>query len=102
MKLIIKGKQFKLPEDLKEFAELKIRKFEKRIPENSIVEMVFEDANGPKGGIDKIVHLDLILPDVKNPIYFSAKSEDFKKSVNLIEEKFKREIEEYKEKRKHI
>jgi ribosomal subunit interface protein len=100
MKLIIKGKQFKIPEDLYEFAKEKMTKFEKRLPENAILELELEDTWGSKEGNDKICQLNLIMPGEKKTIHFCERADGFREAINLIQEKLEREVEEYKEKRK--
>lgn len=100
MRLIIKGrKQFKVPADLADFVEDKVRRFENRIPENSIVELEFADTRGPKGGKDKVCDLTMVLPGEKNAIHFTERTENFRKSVEFIEEKLERALKRYKEKR---
>jgi len=101
MRLIIKGKQFKVPQDLAEFAEQKIRKFEKRMPANAVIDLLFYDDRGPRGGLDKICEITLVLPGEKKPKYFSERSDSFRKSVNLIQEKLERELRKYKEKKNY-
>ena len=102
MRLIIKGrKQFEVPEDLATFAEEKIRKFEDRIPKNAILELESADTRGPKGGEDKVCDLTMVLPGEKNPIHFTERTENFRKSIEFIEEKLERELKRYKEERSY-
>jgi len=102
MRLIIKGrKQFEVPGDLAAFTEDKIRKFKNRIPKNAILELEFSDTRGPKGGKDKVCDLTMVLPGEKNPIHFSERTENFRKSVEFIEEKLERELKRYKEERSY-
>lgn len=100
MRLIIKSrKNLEIPEDLKKYAEEKIRKFEKRVAKFALVEVEFADTRGPKGGLDKVVHITAdLFGSAEKIIHLSERSEDFKKSIDLVQEKFEREITQYKEK----
>lgn len=98
MRIIIKGKNFKLNEDLKNYAFEKISKFTEIAEDPSICEVVLSDELGPKGGIDKSVHITLTLPGEKNAIHVEEMTSDFFGSLDLAQEKLEREIEKYKEK----
>lgn len=100
MRLIIKArKNLKIPEDLRRYAEEKIKKFEKRVPQPALVEVEFADIRGPKGGLDKVVEITAdLFGSPEKIIHLSERTEDFRKSVDLVQEKFEREVAEYKEK----
>jgi len=99
MRLIIKArKNLEAPQDVRAYAEEKIGKFKDRLPDLVLVEVELSDTRGPKGGLDKVVDLTFNLPGEKKAIHLSERTENFKKSIDLIQEKFEREIEEYKEK----
>lgn len=99
MRLVIKSrKNLKIPEDVKQYAQEKIGKFKDRLPDVVLVEVEFADIFGPQGGVDKVVDLTFNLPGEKKAIHLTERSEDFKKSIDLIQEKLEREIGEYEEK----
>jgi ribosomal subunit interface protein len=100
MRLIIKArKNLEIPENLRKYAEDKIKKFENRIPRFALVEIEFADTRGPKGGLDKVVHITADLFDSPEKIiHLTERTEDFRKSIDLIQEKFEREITQHKEK----
>lgn len=99
MRVIIKGrKNLKIPEDLRKYAEKKFGKFKDRLSDLVLLEVELADIFGPQGGVDKVVDLTFNLPGEKKAIHLSERSEDFKKSIDLIQEKLEREIEEFKEK----
>lgn len=102
MRLIIKArKNLEIAEDIQDYINHKIGRFEKRLPQNAILEVELSDTRGPKKGLDKMVDLTLILPTEKNPIQFKERTENFKKSIDLLEEKLEREVEKFKEKRSY-
>jgi len=101
MQVIIKGLHgFKVPDSLKDYAEEKIRKYEKMIEEPAICEIVFEDINGSQGGVDKKIHFNLELPNEKYTLHVEETTTDFMGSINLAQEKIEQEILRYKSQKK--
>lgn len=98
MRIIVKAKNFKIPTDLESYIREKLLKFEKMTEEPTVCEVRLEERRGAKRGVDKIVHIYLTLPKVKNPIYLMEATNDWFGSIDLIEEKFEKEILKYKEK----
>lgn len=100
MRLIIKGrKNLQIPQNLRRYAEEKIKKFEKRLPKPALVEVEFADTRGPKGGLDKVVDITAdLFGSPEKIIHLTERTEDFKKSIDLAQEKLEREITQYKEK----
>lgn len=98
MKVVIRTvRHLELPDDIKAYAENKIRKFEERLPVSSLVELTFEDLMGPKDGLDKKVHLETDLYGSQEIIFhLKETTADFRSSIDLIQEKFEREIEKFK------
>ncbi|KKQ18033.1 MAG: hypothetical protein US31_C0011G0015 [Berkelbacteria bacterium GW2011_GWA1_36_9] len=98
MKITIKGhKQLKISPDLRSYVEEKIRKYEPLIKEPAICEVLLEDVNGPKGGLDKVVKITLILPELKNPIFICERSSDFFGSIDLAQDRLEQQVLKYKE-----
>lgn len=100
MRIIIKGKNLKLNEDLKSYAFEKVAKFAEIIEDPAVCEVVLSDELGPKGGVDKAVHITLTLPGEKNAVHIEKTTSDFFGSIDLAQEKLEREILKYKEKTK--
>lgn len=98
MKIIIKGhKQLKISPDLYSYIEERIKKYEPMIQEPAKCEVLLEDENGPKGGVDKVVKITLTLPEIKNPIFVCERSSDFMGSIDLAQERLEQQILKYKE-----
>lgn len=99
MKIIIKGRRnLKIDLKLRTYIEEKIRKYEKQVKEPSICEVTLEDVWGPKGGVDKVVTIQMVLPGRKNPIFVCERTSDFMGSVDLAQERLEQQISKYKEK----
>lgn len=98
MQIIVKGKNIHLNDDLRDYATEKFLKYEPQLEEPTVCEVVLSDELGTKGGIDKSVHVTATLPGVKNPLHVEAQTSDFFGSIDLVQEKFEREILKYKEK----
>jgi|UniRef100_A0A7V3JB04 ribosomal subunit interface protein len=91
-------RHLEIPAQIKRYAENKIRKFEKRLPNPSLVEIIFEDTLGPKEGKDKKVHLKArLLKSKEYTFHLKETASNFREAVDLLQEKFERKIEEYKE-----
>ena len=67
MKLIIQGKQLRLSQRLKDYAEEHVKVPLNRFYDNEAAELRVElgDANGSKGGVDKECHLTLHMPGAR-------------------------------------
>ena len=67
MKLIIQGKQLRLSQRLKEYAQEHVAEPLNRFYDNEAAELRVElgDANGSKGGVDKECHLTLHMPGAR-------------------------------------
>ncbi|MFA6492694.1 MAG: ribosome-associated translation inhibitor RaiA [Patescibacteria group bacterium] len=97
MKIIVRGQKIKIPSELKSYVIEKVKKYEPLVQEPAKCEVVFEDENGLKGGIDKVVKITLSLPGLKNPIFICERSSDFMGSVDLAQERLEHQILKYKE-----
>jgi putative sigma-54 modulation protein len=97
MKIIIQGKQFKVNDNLRGYIEERLRKFEKMVSEPATIEVVLSDFMGPKGN-DQAVCVTATLPGLKQPIHIEQVTNDFKGSIDLIEERLETQISKYKEK----
>lgn len=98
MRIQISGNNVHLNDDLKSYAEEKVLKFIDMIVEPATCDIILSDEFGPKGGKDKLVRINLVLPGEKNPIHIEAQTDDFFGSIDLAQEKLEREIIRYKEK----
>lgn len=92
MKTIIKGHNIDVPDDLKVYIEEKINNVAGDLKEPSVCEVMLTDNNGHRGGEDREVRVTCTLPHVKNPVFVSVKSDNWFKSVDLIEAKLKRAL----------
>lgn len=100
MRIIIKGRQFKVDNNLQVYIEEKILKYQKFVIEPAVCEVVLADMGGKKGGKDKEVRLTLTLPQEKKPLYFCARTADFIGSIDLVQEKLEKFLLKYKETKK--
>ena len=101
MNLIIKGRKgLKVPVELQRYIENRFQKFEPRLKEPAIVEIMLADVRGPQGGIDKVVHLTATLPGLKKPQQIEEISEDFRQSIDLVHSRFAKFVRRWKEKSK--
>ncbi len=96
MKIIISGKQFKVDDNLRNYINERFRRFEKMVKEPATMEIVLSNFMGPKGN-DQAVCVTATLPGLKNPIHIEEVTNDFKGSIDLIEERLEKVIERYKE-----
>lgn len=96
MKIIIQGKQFKVDDNLRGYIEERFRKFEKMLKEPATLEIVLSNFMGPKGN-DQAVCVTATLPGLKNPIHIEEVTNDFKGSIDLIEERLEKHLLKYKE-----
>jgi len=88
-------RHLRLSKEIKHYVEVKIGKFEKRLPKSSLVEIIFEDMFGPKAGKDKKVHLKVRLSENKKPaLNLEEVASDFREAIDLLQEKFERKISE--------
>jgi putative sigma-54 modulation protein len=97
MQINISGKQVKVDDNLRGYIEERLRKFEKMVLEPAIVDVVLSNLRGSKGGVDKAIHVTVTLPDIKNPIHLEETTDDYKGSIDLIEERLETQIMKYKE-----
>lgn len=67
------------------------------VKEPATLEIVLSNFMGPKGN-DQSVCLTATLPGLKNPIHIEEVTNDFKGSIDLIEERFETQVSKYKEK----
>lgn len=98
MRIIIKSKNIKLNDDLKNYAFEKVSKYSEIIEDPAVCEVVLSDELGPKGGVDKSVHITLTLPGEKNAIHIEEVTSDFFGTIDLAQEKLEHQILKYKEK----
>ena len=91
MQIIIKGRNVEVPEDLHAYIEDKVGSvFENNLKEPTVCDVVLADENGPKGGLDRLVHITCNIPNIKNPVYVAESSEDYYKTIDLAADKLKR------------
>lgn len=101
MRIIVKGKgRFKVHENLRRYAEGKVRKYQNLVKEPAVSEIVFEDLRGSKDGIDKAVSINMTMPEIKNPIFVQVTTSDFFGSVDLAQDRLEQQIHKYKERKK--
>lgn len=99
MKILIHGKNLKVPSVVEDYAREKVLKLKKFIKEPATVEVVFEDVRGGlKAGRDKMVHITVILPGEKQPIHVEELSDDFAVSIDAAEQHLRKVLERYHEK----
>lgn len=98
MKIIIKGKQYKVDENLKQYILERFHKYDSMVEEPAIMEITLSDTLGPKKGLDKVVCITATLPEMKNPIHIEEATSEFKGTIDLIQERFEGSLRKYKEK----
>ena len=103
MKILIHGKNLKIPSVVEDYARQKVLKLKKFIKEPATVEVVFEDIRGGlKAGRDKMVHITAILPGEKQPIHVEELSDDFAIAIDGAEQRLRKVLERYHEKSKGL
>ncbi|OGD56972.1 ribosomal subunit interface protein [Candidatus Berkelbacteria bacterium RBG_13_40_8] len=98
MKIIIKGKQYKVDENLQKYILERFHKYESMVQEPAIIEITLSDTLGPKRGLDKVVCITATLPDIKNPIHIEEATSEFKGTIDLIQERLEQQLRKYKDK----
>jgi len=96
MKIIISGKQFKVDDNLRNYISERFLKFARYVKEPATMEIVLSNFMGPKGN-DQAVCVTATLPELKNPIHIEEVTNDFKGSIDLIEERLEKVLRRYKE-----
>lgn len=96
MRIIISGKQFKVDENLQNYINERFLKFARLVKEPATLEIVLSNFMGPKGN-DQAVCVTATLPELRNPIHIEEVTNDFKGSIDLIEERLEKVLERYKE-----
>ncbi len=77
----------KLDEDTKQYFQKRFSKIEKLLPENSFAEVEFIDQFGDKGGVDKLVQVDITIPGEKNPIHLENSAHDWMTSIDVLKDR---------------
>jgi len=99
MRIIIKGHSgFKVDENLYSYIQDKLTRLDKFVKEPSICEVTLSQKEGPKRGLDKDVHINLTMADIKNPVHAQARTNEFLASIDLAYKKIESEVQTMKEK----
>ena len=96
MRIIVHGKQFKVDDNLRNYINERFLKFAKFVKEPATIEIVLSNFMGPKGN-DQAVYVTATLPGLKNPIHIEEVTNDFKGSIDLVEERLEKALLKYKE-----
>ena len=96
MHIIISGKQFKVDDNLRNYINERFLKFARYVKEPTTLEIVLSNFMGPKGN-DQAVCVTATLPGLKNPIHIEEVTNDFKGSIDVIEERLEKVLRRYKE-----
>jgi ribosomal subunit interface protein len=96
MRIIISGKQFKVDPNLRRYINERFLKFARFVKEPATLEIVLSNFMGPKGN-DQAVGVTATLPGLKNPIHLEEVTNDFKGSIDLVEERLEKHLLKYKE-----
>lgn len=97
MRIIISGKQFKVDDNLRNYINERFLKFARLVKEPATLEIVLSNFMGPKGN-DQAVYVTMTLPGLKNPIHLEEVTNDFKGSIDLVQERLEKHLLKYKEK----
>ena len=102
MKLIIKGRRgFRITPDLENYIKDRILKYEGIVKEPAICEVTLAQHRWPPfRGKNKIVHISLVMPGLKRPLFVKERTDDFFASIDLAQERLEHRIIKYKEKKK--
>ena len=85
-----------IDEEMLDYSKKRFSKIEKMLPEGSFAEIEFIDEFGDKGGVDKLVQVDVTLPNEKNPIHLENAAHNWMTSIDVLKDR----LEEYLIKRK--
>lgn len=100
MEIIVKGKNgVKIDEEIRKYAEDKVRKYERLLAEPVVCDIVLDDLRGQKSGVDKSVHITLEAPGLKQPIHVEETTSDWRGSVDLAQKRLEQQIRKYKAKK---
>lgn len=100
MRVIIKTKEGKLEQKVRDYATEKFAKLEKLVEEPAVLEAMIYDINGQKGGEDKFVEVALTMANEKNPIHVEAKSIEYLASIDFAHDCLETQLVKHKEKKK--
>ncbi len=98
MRFIIKTRRVKLTESIKSQIPKKFLKFEKWIPESTIVELTLSDERGTKGGRDKRAIINVDLPRYKM-IHLEQLSDDIISSIDGVQKRLEIKLRKFRDKR---
>jgi len=100
MKIIIKGlKGFDIYEQTEDYLLEKFEKYEKMVKEPTVLEFTFEHSHKSKQTLDKVVHLTVTMPRMKNPEHLEEISTSFTAAIDLIQDRFDDFLRDNKERR---
>lgn len=81
-----------------EYTKKRFAKIEQLVPEGSFTEVEFINQFGEKGGVDKLVQVDVTIPGEKNPIHLENAAHDWMTSVDVLKDRLEQYLLKRKEK----
>jgi|GEM_PF-737635 len=101
MDIIVKGlKGFKVYQETEDYITKKFCKFSDIVKEPTVLEFTLSHTHSTRQTLDKVVHLTATLPGMKNPEHLEEIGTKFEESIDLLEDRFGKFIERWKEKSK--
>ena len=99
MQIIVKGlRGFKVFEETKDYIVKKFSKYEKIVIEPTILEFTLDHTHASKQTLDKVVHLTVSMPKLKEPEHLEEIGTKFEESIDLLFDRFDKFIIRWKEK----
>lgn len=101
MNIIVKGlKGFKVFQETEDYILKKFVKYEKMVTEPTILEFTLDHTHASKQTLDKVVHLTITMPKLKNPEHLEEIGTRFEESIDILQDRFDKFILRWKEKNK--
>lgn len=87
-----------LADEVRQYLEKRFAKIEKLLPENAFIEVEFIDQFGERGGVDKMVQVDISVPGGRDPIHLENAAADWQTSIDVLKDRLETDLIRDKEK----
>ena len=98
MRLQVKGKNLEISDSIRSYAEQKLRKLEKQLPDLVQVELELTAERNPSIRENQVAEVTVFTKG--HPLRVRAATKDMRASIDGVTEKMLREVKEYTDKRR--
>jgi putative sigma-54 modulation protein len=98
MRLQVKGKNLEISESIRSYAEQKLQKLEKQLPDLVQVELELTTEKNPSIRDNQVAEVTVFTKG--HPLRVRAATKDMRASIDGVTEKAMREVKEYSEKKR--